>query len=50
MIKQVYKKESFEKMKALCEIMLSNPLDVTLAALEKTQKKGGLRKKKEDDN
>lgn len=46
MIKQVYKNESFEKMKALCEIMLSNPLDVTLAALEKTQKKGGLRKKK----
>lgn len=37
MIKDVYKKEDFEKIKVLCDIMLRDPLDVTLAALKKAQ-------------
>ena len=37
MIKDVYKKEDFEKIKVLCDIMLRDPLDVTLAALQKAQ-------------
>jgi WD40 repeat protein len=53
MIRDVYKNEDFEKIKGLCDIMLREPLDVILAALQKAQAeyrppdaKGGTRRYK----